>query len=187
MISTLSVLLYQATESTGGALVFLCPFQSTQAAGRRTVETWNCVDDVLGYAINQEEEAADLYRQLATRTKKPGMRQLYEGFAREEEGHKLKLMTIKTDKLLQPASERTVDMKMTDYLVEPAADSELGYQDALILAMKREKAAFRLYSDLAEKTTDPEVKTTLLSLAQEEAKHKLRFELEYDEVVQPSN
>jgi len=56
-------------------------------------------------------------------------------------------MTIKTDKLLQPASERTVDMKMTDYLVEPAADSELGYQDALILAMKREKAAFRLYSD----------------------------------------
>jgi len=150
--------------------------------------TWNSVDDVLRYAINQEEEAADLYRQLAAQTKKPGMRQLYEGFAREEEGHKVKLMTIEAEGLLQPASEQTVDMKMTDYLVEPVAgDSELGYQDALILAMKREKAAFRLYSDLAEKTTAPEVKATLLSLAQEEAKHKLRFEIEYDDAVQPAN
>lgn len=99
----------------------------------------------------------------------------------------MKLMTIKTERLLQPASEQTVDMKMTDYLVEPASAPELGYQDALILAMKQEKAAFRLYSDLAEKSTDPEVEATKLSLAQEEAKHKLRFELEYDDVVQPSN
>jgi len=150
--------------------------------------TWNSVDDVLRYAINQEEEAADLYRWLAAQTKKPGMRELYGGFAREEEGHKVKLMTIEAEGLWQPASERTVDMKMADYLVEPTADdSKLGYQDALILAMKREKAAFRLYSDLAEKTTDLEVKATLLSLAQEEAKHKLRFEIEYDEVVQPAN
>lgn len=151
------------------------------------METWKCVDDVLQYAIGQEQEAADLYRRLAARTKKPGMRQLYEGFAREEEGHKTKLTNIKTEKLLQPESRQTVDMKMTDYLVESATDSELGYQDALILAMKREKAAFRLYSDLAEKSSAPEVKATLLSLAQEEAKHKLRFELEYDEAVQPAN
>lgn len=151
------------------------------------METWNCVDDVLQYAIQQEAEAADLYRRLAARTKKPGMRQLYEGFAREEEGHKIKLMTIKTEKLLQPARGQTVDMNMTDYLVAPAADSELNYQDALILAMKREKAAFRLYSDLAEKSSDPEVKATLFSLAQEEAKHKLRFEIEYDDAVQPAN
>jgi rubrerythrin len=76
---------------------------------------------------------------------------------------------------------------MTDYLVEPESDSDLGYQEALILAMKREKAAFRLYSDLAEQSTDPELKAILLSLAQEEAKHKLRFEIEYDDVVQSAN
>jgi len=151
------------------------------------METWDSVDDILQYAIGQEEEAANLYRKLASETKMPGMRQLYEGFALEEEGHKAKLMTIKADQLLQPARAHTVDMKITDYLVEPEVESDMGYQNALILAMKKEKAAFRLYSDLAERSSDPELKATLLSLAQEEAKHKLRFEIEYDDVVQSAN
>jgi rubrerythrin len=151
------------------------------------MESWNSIDDILSYAISQEEEAAELYKKLASGAKKPGMRKLYEGFAREEEGHKVKLMNVKIDKLMQPARTQTVDMKMTDYLVDPEPDSEFGYQEALILAMKREKAAFRLYSDLAERSTDLELKATLLSLAQEEAKHKLRFEIEYDDVVQSAN
>lgn len=151
------------------------------------METWDSVNDILQYAIGQEEEAADLYRKLAAQTKKADIRQLYEGFAREEEGHKAKLMTITTEKLQQPSRSQIVDMKMTDYLVEPSSDTELGYQDALILAMKREKAAFRLYNDLAERSSDQGLKATLLTLAQEEAKHKLRFEIEYDDVVQSSN
>lgn len=155
--------------------------------GDEDMEDWNSVDDVLQYAIGQEQEAADLYRNLASQTKKPGMRQLYEGFAKEEEGHKQKLMTIKSERLLRPASSQTIDMKITDYLVEPSSDPDVGYQGALILAMKREKAAFRLYSDLAERAEDSDLRATLLSLAQEEAKHKLRFEIEYDEAIQSSN
>jgi rubrerythrin len=151
------------------------------------METWGSVDDILQYAIGQEEEAANLYSRLASQTTKPGMRQLYQGFAKEEEGHKAKLMAITAEKLMQPAREQPVDMNMTDYLVEPEVHSDMGYQDALILAMKKEKAAFRLYSDLAEKTSNTELKAVLLSLAQEEAKHKLRFEIEYDEAIQSAN
>jgi rubrerythrin len=47
--------------------------------------------------------------------------------------------------------------------------------------MKQEKAAFRLYTDLAASTDDDAVRDLFLGLAQEEAKHKLRFEVEYDE------
>jgi rubrerythrin len=47
--------------------------------------------------------------------------------------------------------------------------------------MKGEKGAFKLYSDLASTTDDPGLRATLLGLAQEEAKHKLRFEIEYDD------
>ena len=43
------------------------------------------------------------------------------------------------------------------------------------------------YSDLAAATEDDSVRTTLLALAQEEAKHKLRFEIEYDEHVLTEN
>ena len=49
--------------------------------------------------------------------------------------------------------------------------------------MKDEKASFRMYTQLAAGTDNPELRTTLLRLAQEEAKHKLRFEIEYDDYV----
>jgi rubrerythrin len=61
------------------------------------------------------------------------------------------------------------------------------YSDALILAMKKEKNAFRLYSFLSEETTDPLLKGLFLTLALEESRHKLRFELEYDEFVLREN
>jgi rubrerythrin len=61
------------------------------------------------------------------------------------------------------------------------------YADALILAMKKEKAAFRLYSFLSEETTDPVMKGLFLTLAMEESRHKLRFELEYDEYILKEN
>jgi rubrerythrin len=57
------------------------------------------------------------------------------------------------------------------------------YAEALILAMKKEKAAYRLYTDLAGVAEAEELTNLFLSLAAEEAKHKLRFEIEYDDHV----
>ncbi len=59
----------------------------------------------------------------------------------------------------------------------------MDYKDALVLARKKEKAAYRLYLDLAEITNSKEMKDAFLFLAQEEAKHKLRFEIEYDDII----
>ena len=67
------------------------------------------------------------------------------------------------------------------------ADKNISYQDALIVAMKRERAAFKLYSDLAEKVSEEELRQVFLGLAKEEAKHKLFFESEYDERVLGDN
>jgi len=53
--------------------------------------------------------------------------------------------------------------------------------------MKKEKAAFKLYTDLAAAVSSADLKNTFLSLAQEEAKHKLRFEVEYDNEIMGEN
>jgi rubrerythrin len=53
--------------------------------------------------------------------------------------------------------------------------------------MKSEKNAYILYNNLAEAAPNAAIKTLFLSLAQEEAKHKLRFEVEYDEYVLADN
>ena len=79
-------------------------------------------------------------------------------------------------------SARPVEtLNLADYTVDVDVTGDLDYQDALIIAMKREKAAFRLYNDLAERVNDSELRDLFLGLAQEEAKHKLYFETEYDE------
>ena len=147
----------------------------------------NQVDELLDYAIDREQDAHDFYMDLATRVDKPSMKQVFTQYASEELGHRRKLEGIKAGKTLLPSRKQVQDLKLADYLVDVDPEADLDYQETLILAMKREKAAFRLYSDLAKATDDPEVKLAFMALAQEEAKHKLRFEIEYDDQILQEN
>jgi rubrerythrin len=147
------------------------------------MDQWKSVDEVLDFAIANEEEAAQFYTDLAAQMDRPWMSKIFKEFAREEEGHKRKLLDVKAGKQLAPVEGKILDLKIGDYLVEMEASPDMDYQDALILAMQKEKKAFQMYSDLAEVADDDNLKTLFTSLAQEEAKHKLRFEIEYDERV----
>jgi len=144
-------------------------------------------DEILDFAIAREQEAVEFYTRLASQAKNVAIREMFEQFAGEERGHKAKLTQVKQGKQLLSAKGEVMDLKIGDFLVseEPAAD--LDYAGALILAMKKEKAAFRLYTTLAGQAQDPAIQALLLGLAQEEAKHKLRFEVEYDEHVLKEN
>jgi rubrerythrin len=140
---------------------------------------FNTVDDILSFAIKEEEGAVEFYTGLAAKAS-PAMKGAFEAFAAEERGHRAKLLDIKAGKLVLAAKETILDLKIADYLIEVTPSPHMSYRDALILAMKKEKAAFRMYSDLAARTQGA-LKETFLELAQEEAKHKLRFEVEYDD------
>ncbi len=145
------------------------------------MKTWNSVEEVLDFAIKGEQEAVEFYTRLANQTANAAIRRVFEDFAREETGHKKKLLAVKEGKTLQSAGKIVKDMKIADYTVDFEPNPNIDYQDALLLAMKKEKKAFKLYSDLAAAAENQDVKAVLLSLAQEEAKHKLRFEIEYDD------
>lgn len=144
---------------------------------------WDSVDEILDFAIKREEEAAAFYTNLAGRVEKPWMQSIFEEFAAEEQKHRAKLLVVKSGATFQPSEERVLDLKIADYLVSVTPTDDMSYQDALVVAMKKEKAAFRLYNDLAASTEDEGVRSTFLALAQEEAKHKLRFEVEYDNLL----
>jgi rubrerythrin len=147
----------------------------------------NSVDEILDFAIGQEEQAANFYTDLATRMEKPWMKEVFEEFAKEEWGHKAKLMGVKQGRTLEPSAEKVTDLKIAEYVVDEEPTGEFDYQKALIIAMKKEKAAFKLYTDLAAATDKEDLSNTFLALAQEEAKHKLRIEIEYDEHVLTDN
>ena len=147
----------------------------------------NSVDEILDFAIGEEQKAADFYTDLASKMAKPSLKKIFKDFSKEEMGHKAKLERVKGGKKLLSSAKNVADLKIGDYLVEVDETGDLDYQKALTIAMKKEKAAFRLYSDLASKSSDAEVTQLLLELAQEEAKHKLRFEVEYDEYILTEN
>ena len=142
---------------------------------------FDSVDAVLDFAIKNEQDASDFYTELAAKMEKPYMKQAFESFAAEERGHKAKLEAVKKGQMAKLTKAKVLDLKIGDYLVEQKPSASMDYQSALILAMKQEKAAFRLYTDLAASTQDEGVRDLFLGLAQEEAKHKLRFEVEYDD------
>ncbi|MBD3399167.1 MAG: rubrerythrin [Candidatus Coatesbacteria bacterium] len=144
---------------------------------------FSSVDEVLEFAMAREQESVDFYTDLAERVKRPEMKKVFLQFADEERNHKAKLQAVKQGKNLLPSEKAVTDLKIADYVVEVEIKEQMDYQEALIVAMKKEKAAYKLYSELAELTEDAALTDTFRALAQEEAKHKLRFEVEYDDNV----
>jgi rubrerythrin len=146
------------------------------------------VSQILDFAIKKEEEAAQFYNNLAAKMGQQHVAEVFRSFALEELGHKEKLLAVKKGDTSLLDQRRVADLGIGDSLVEIALSPDIEYKQALIVAMKAEKAAFRLYHDLASTTDDPDLKGVLLTLAQEEeAKHKLRFEIEYDDVFLREN
>ncbi len=151
------------------------------------MKNFNSVDEILDFAMQAEQEAVNFYTDLSKSMDHPEMQSVFLEFAQEEIKHKARLQKVKEEKIFNISKEKILDLKIADYTVKIYPTSEMSYQDALILAMNREKAAFKLYTKLSTQTENQDLKALFLSLAQEESKHKLRFELEYDEFILREN
>ena len=141
-------------------------------------------DEILELAIARELDAYRFYRALAARAEKPEMGKVFEVLAEEELEHKAKLdlELMKSGKVVETSQEATLIEDEQD-LEDFESTLDIDYKDMLILGMQKEEAAFRFYVDLVARITNQGSRETLLALAQEEVKHKLRFEVEYDEAL----
>ena len=137
---------------------------------------------VLEFALSKEVEAYHFYMAVARRVDNERIREVFEELAAEELEHKakLELELMKTGKVV-PDGYESPPRPDSDYIVdEDNALLDMDYRDMLLLAMEKEKAAFRTYVSLMAETRDEQTQELLLALAEEEVKHKLRFETEYD-------
>ncbi len=149
---------------------------------------FNSIDETLDFAIEQEQIAVDFYSKLAKNAKSNDLKKIFLDFVKEEMGHKLKLQKIKKEGVFSDENPKEVlDLKISDYLVSVKSSPDMTYQDTLIIAMKREKAAFKLYKNLAAMSPNEELSIIFNNLAFEEANHKLQFETEYDDLILKDN
>ena len=151
------------------------------------MEKFTSVEDILKFAIKKEQEAMDFYMNLAGKSRNPEIKEVFEEFAQEELRHKAKLQKILTMGILSLPDDVILDLKISDYTVNITPKPDMTYEESLILAMNREKASYKLYINLARRVDDPGLKELFQMLAAEESKHKLRFEVEYDEYVLKEN
>lgn len=144
-------------------------------------------DEILDFAIDEEQKAVEFYTQLAAQASSDEMREVFEEFAQEEVKHKVRLLEVKETGISNMPPENVADLQIADYIVNVKASPNMSYQEALVVAMNKEKAAFRLYTSLSQRAEDPALIELFAGLAQEESKHKLRFEIEYDDFVLREN
>jgi len=140
-------------------------------------------EEIILFAIRKEVEAATLYRTYSNLAKNQNVKQMFLSLEVEEQKHKKILEGFNREDLSAYRLEKVPALKISDYYLEQDYSPEMSYQEALILAIKREEKSVKLYQDLANVAKDPELKKTFEALTQEETKHKLKLETEYDERV----
>ena len=144
---------------------------------------FSSTEEILDFAIGEEQSASDFYTRLAQQVSSPSVRNMFMEFSEEELQHKSKLENIRMGSVEYLPQDKVVNLGLEEVLVDVAPTDNMDYQDALILAMKKEKAAYMMYMRLATVASDPQLKDLLKGLASQEANHRLRFEIEYDEHV----
>jgi len=136
-------------------------------------------DDILDFAIARETESHDLYAHLARTVRQRGLGRIVANFALDELQHRIHLEAIKAGEAAF-TDEDAGSLEIAETLGQIEPYPEMSYVDLLVVAMKKEEAAVRLYTNLASIAANETFRRTLLSLAQEEQQHKLRLEIEYD-------
>ena len=149
--------------------------------------SFTSVDDVLDFAMKSEKESVDFYHRMTAMTSNAEMKQVFTQLAHEEMGHKSRLQHMRETRQPVLIPEKVADLRISDYLPDVLPGPRLTYSEALIVAMKKENAAARLYTDLAARAADDNIREVFEGLIREEQAHKLRFETEYDEYVLKEN
>jgi rubrerythrin len=145
------------------------------------------LEALIAFAIEKEKEAADFYEENSESEMMSGKRQMLKEFAAEERKHQRMLedylATGIAEKIEGYRFEWITDIKRSDYVDAIEYKPGMAYNELLMLAMKREEAALKLYNQLLEKADSDGAKTLFKMLCQEEAKHKLALETLYDDYM----
>ena len=145
------------------------------------------LNEIIDFAISKEIEAADFYRDVSGQETFSGKKEMFLEFAAEEQKHQKLLEDLKAGKSEAELGEYEfkwiTDIKRSDYVDDIEYKPGMAYNDILMLAMKREEKALKLYNEMLANAETDVAKKVFKMLCQEEAKHKLALETMYDDYM----
>jgi len=142
-------------------------------------------EEIVGYAIEREKEAAAFYLDASEQEPFSGVKKALEEMAAEEKKHQSLLENIGGNKeVLEGYKFKWIpDLQRSDYMVEMEYEPGMHYTDILRLAMKREEQALKMYNELQNRSDSEDHIQLFKLLCQEEAGHKLFLEKLYDDFM----
>lgn len=150
---------------------------------------FNSYQAIIDFAIEKEIEAASFYEEAAGNEVRDETRKMFLDFAREEKKHQYLLENLdctgECSLVTQDYKFKWIgDLKRSDLMVDIALEKGMSYRDILLIAMKREEKALKLYNELQQQSETGTARNIFKILCQEEARHKLGLEKLYDEYMQ---
>jgi rubrerythrin len=149
---------------------------------------FDSIEDILRFAVAKEEASYQFYMDVAHQVQSEMSSTIFEELAKEEMDHKaqLELEIMKRGQVVSTGKIGTEQNRM-DVTLEGDSLKDLSYADALMIAIRKEKASFKLYVELMRIAENDDAFEAFMALAEEEVRHKLMFEAEYNNLTQKKN
>ncbi|MCI0498277.1 MAG: ferritin family protein [Planctomycetales bacterium] len=143
------------------------------------------IHELLQFALSKEEASVQFYRDLGTQVTDSMTKKLLELLAKTEEKH-IQMITLEINKQGYSVPEDIeVDVSEGGFSWEERLEVDdearkMTCREALAMGIQKERAAFRLYAQLLGLTSDERFRAMLMDLAEEEMRHVLQLEQEYE-------
>lgn len=132
---------------------------------------FHSINDVLQFAIEEEQKAIRTYSNKAQQTTSFEQRTLWEQLARDEMRHKAIITNI-----LEQVREADKKIDFNIELFPPSSplieDDDSQYSEVIAEVISSEEQAYKMYTDLANLAENEEIKKILSTIASEEKIHK---------------
>ncbi len=141
---------------------------------------------IISDAVQNEIEAKEFYDKIAKQIKADYLKELFEGFSKDEKNH-AKILTRLLNQEQIEVSNFTfeTDFKVAETIEMPEVNEKMDLKNAIGIAMKNEEIALKNYTLLADSCDDPELKAVFLDLAAMEREHKNMMEVKFVNVAFP--
>ena len=142
------------------------------------------IEELIRFAIRKELAASQFYFDLAEIMSNDTVKELFVEMASDEINHKqlLELEIMKLGKVIVEESPE-IDRNQQNFFFKSSFGKTLSINEIIQLAIQREQASFRMYMDLYALTDDDEQKQMIMAMAEEEVRHKIILEVQYDELL----
>jgi rubrerythrin len=140
------------------------------------------IPEILRFAIGKEKASRQFYYDVAARVTDPITQSVFEAIGLEEQKHidALELELMKLGITVDVDAEFDENEKRWLKTVEMDEDAEnMDFREAMLIAIQKEKASHQLYIQILGLIQQPEYRDIFRQLAEEEMRHIVQFEREY--------